>query len=136
MFDNSPEENDGGPDPNAVMNVALRLIGTQASLRDVIEEEFGWEMERDFVEAVREEITACPACSLWVPAHDAHRCDGTASKWIKFTGMDGGQWLVHPADFEQAVKRGIVAGQTWTRGYSQVFTAEDVKFLKRCGVKL
>jgi hypothetical protein len=135
MFDNSAEENDGGPDPGAVLDVASRLVGTQASMREVIEDEFGWTMERDFVEAVRKEITSCSSCSLWVPMHDIHRCTGM-STWIRFSGLDGREWLLDPSDFKMVLKRGLVAGQVWEPNSSRIFTAEDVEFLKSCGVKL
>jgi ribosomal protein S27AE len=109
MFDNSPEENDGGIAPEAAEDICEILIGSTFSLRTVIEETFGWECSPDLVAAVLERANQCLRCGLWMAAcNDRNYCVRCASARAKTMPP------VNPDDLQ--------------------FTGDDVHFLSRLGV--
>jgi hypothetical protein len=107
MFDNSPEENDGGIAPEAAEDICEILIGSTFSLRTVIEET--WEFSSDLVAAVLERANQCLRCRLWMAAcSDRNYCVRCASARAKDMPP------VNPDDLQ--------------------FTGDDVHFLARLGV--
>jgi ribosomal protein S27AE len=109
MFDNSPDENDGGIATEAAEDICGILIGSTFSLRAVIEETFGWECSPDLVAAVLERANQCLRCGLWMAAcNDRNYCVRCASSRAKAVPP------VNPDDLQ--------------------FTGDDVHFLSRLGV--
>jgi ribosomal protein S27AE len=109
MFDNSPEENDGGIAPEAAEDICEILIGSTFSLRTVIEETFGWECSPDLVAAVLERANQCLRCGLWMAAcNDRNYCVRCASARAKVMRP------VNPDDLQ--------------------LTGDDVHFLSKLGI--
>ena len=109
MFDNSPEENDGGIAPEAAEDICEILIGSTFSLRTVIEETFGWECSSDLVAAVLERANQCLRCGLWMEAcNDRNYCVRCASARAKIMPP------VNPDDLQ--------------------LTGDDVHFLSKLGI--
>jgi ribosomal protein S27AE len=109
VFDNSPEENDGGIAPEAAEDICEILIGSTFSLRTVIEETFGWECSPDLVAAVLERANQCLRCGLWMAAcDDRSYCARCASARAKIMPS------VNPDDLQ--------------------FTGDDVHFLSKLGI--
>jgi hypothetical protein len=70
MFDNSPEDNDGGLDQDQMDDLALLLANTKRDLREVVEQ-LGWEWDNEISAEMQERVDICDGCGFWVPVAQA-----------------------------------------------------------------
>src|ERR1700732_4997386 len=104
MFDNSPDEDDGGLDQVRMNDLALLLANTDKDLQTVLED-LGWEWSNDILREVLHRVGRCEGCHRWVSMSHLKENGATCANckasvkqerpWINIVGLDNKRYKIH-----------------------------------------
>jgi hypothetical protein len=113
-MDNSNEERDESDeqlDADTMNCIALILANTKKDLREVVENQLGWEFSDEILRAVNDRLRQCSTCAFWVPIRSS------------------GEPIICAGCLEMSLRSKRFAMTPVS------LSDEDVEFLRRVGIK-